>query len=210
MFMKRENLADRGVWTAKKRYILNVHNKEGIEYSKPKIKVMGLEMIKSSTPSAVRKKLWESIDILINKTEDEMIEFIESFKKEFKTLPVEDISFPRGVNGLDKYSNADKGIPIHVKGSYLYNNLLKKFDLEKKYQKINQGEKIKYIYLKQPNVYHTKVISFPQSIPSEMKLDGMIDYNTQFQKSFLEPLKAILDCVGWKHERTLTLEAFFS
>ena len=210
MFMKRENLADRGIWTAKKRYILNVHNKEGIEYSKPKVKVMGLEMIKSSTPSAVRKKLMESIDIMINMTENDMIEFIESFKAEFFKLPLEEISFPRGVNGLDKYHNAEKGIPIHVNGSLLYNRLIKEKKLDKKYPVINQGEKIKYIYLKQPNVYNMTAISFPQTLPKELDIHRMIDYNMQFNKSFVEPLKTILDCIGWKHERVLTLESFFS
>jgi len=210
MQMKREALADRGIWTAKKRYILNVYNNEGVEYAKPKVKVMGLEMIKSSTPAACREKLWESIDIVINKDENAMIDFIEAFRQEFKTLPAADIAFPRGVNGINKKQDSRtkeilKGAPIHVRGSILYNNLISKHKLEKKYPLIKEGEKIKFIYLKEPNTIQSHVISFPQVLPKELDLEKYIDYNTQFEKSFLEPLKIILDCIDWKTEVTATL-----
>lgn len=210
MQMKREALADRGIWTAKKRYILNVYNNEGVEYAKPKVKVMGLEMIKSSTPAACREKLWESIDIVINKDENAMIEFIEAFRQEFKTLPAADIAFPRGVNGINKKQDSRtkeilKGAPIHVRGSILYNNLISKYKLDKKYPLIKEGEKIKFIYLKEPNTIQSHVISFPQVLPKELDLEKYIDYNTQFEKSFLEPLKIILDCIDWKTEVTATL-----
>lgn len=215
MQMKREALADKGIWTAKKRYILNVHNNEGVEYAKPKVKVMGLEMIKSSTPSACREKLWESIDIIINKNEDEMIAFIESFRKEFNTLSAADVAFPRGVNGIDKNTNdksrtVEKGAPIHVRGAILYNFLIEKKKLTKQYPLIQEGEKIKFIYLKQPNMIQSHVISFPQTLPKEFDLDKFIDYDTQFTKSFLDPLKIILDCIGWKTEKQESLMDFFS
>ena len=208
MQMKREALADKGIWTAKKRYILNVYNNEGVEYAKPKVKVMGLEMIKSSTPAACREKLWESIDIIINKDERAMVDFIDAFREEFKTLPAADIAFPRGVNGISKNTtngNVGKGAPIHVRGSILYNNLISKRKLDKKYPLIKEGEKIKFIYLKEPNTIQSHVISFPQILPKELDLEKYIDYNTQFEKSFLEPLKIILDCIGWKTEVTATL-----
>ena len=214
MIMKREALADKAIWTAKKRYIMNVHNNEGVQYAKPKIKVMGLEMVKSSTPAACRTKLRESINVIFNGTEEDIIKFIDDFRKEFSQLPVEEISFPRGVNGLTKFGDAKtvfgKGTPIHVRGALLYNNLIKIKKLTKKYQMIKEGEKIKFIYLKEPNIIQSNIISFPNSIPKEFDIHQYIDYNTQFDKSFVEPLKIILDSIGWKTEHVSSLEAFFS
>lgn len=214
MRMKREALADQGVWTAKKRYILNVYNNEGIQYAEPEVKVMGLEMIKSSTPNACRAKLSESIDILFNKGEDDMIQFIENFRQEFSTLDVAEIASPRGVNGLTKYKDSGKalyvkGTPIHVRGSLIYNNLLVKGKLTKKYESIKEGEKIKYIYLKEPNPTRSDVICFPTILPEELNIKPYIDYTTQFDKTFLEPLKIILDCVGWKTEKSASLSSYF-
>ena len=213
MVMKRESLADKGIWTAKKRYILNVHNNEGVQYSKPKVKIMGLEMIKSSTPSACREMLNESIDYFLNKDEKSMIEYIEQCRKKFKTLHVSEIAFPRGVNGLEKFSDNKlvygKGCPIHVRGSLLHNHLIKKLKLIKKYEMIKEGEKIKFIYLKEPNTIQSNVISFHYSIPEEFDIEQYIDYDIQFQKSFVEPLKTILDTIGWKTEKVASLEDFF-
>lgn len=214
MKMKREALADKGFWTAKKRYALNVYNNEGVAYAKPKIKVTGLEMIKSSTPSSCRKVLWDSLSLIINKTEDDMIKFIEEYRKEFKTLPASEIAFPRGVNGIESYSDTTtlykKATPIHVRGSIVYNNLLRKKKLENKYPLIKEGEKIKFIYLKEPNTIQSNIISFHQVLPNEFDLHRFIDHETQFQKAFLDPLKIILDSIGWKTEKTSSLESFFS
>ena len=215
MHMKREVLADKGIWTAKKRYILNVHNSEGVQYAKPKIKVSGLEMIKSSTPSACRVKLKESLNIVVNGTNEEMIEFITNFREEFKTLPLADISFPRGVNGIRDYTDKKtglciKGTPIHVRGCIIYNHLLKQKKLSKKYPELKEGDKIKFIYLREPNIIRSNIISFSDVLPNEFDLEGMIDYSTQFEKSFLEPLKIILDCIGWQTEKKNSLLGFFS
>jgi DNA polymerase elongation subunit (family B) len=213
--MKREVLADKAIWTAKKRYILNVHNSEGVQYAQPKKKVMGLEMIKSSTPTACRDKLREVVDVIFDASEADVQSFIQTFRGEFETLPLSDISFPRGVNGMVKY--ADKrsiyasGCPIHVRGSLVYNNFLHVHRLTDKYPLINNGEKIKFIFLKEPNTVQSNVIAFPQGgIPEEFDLHKYIDYNTQFDKSFLEPLKIILEAIDWKAERTASLEDFFS
>jgi DNA polymerase elongation subunit (family B) len=214
MQMKREALADRGIWTAKKRYILNVYNNEGVEYAKPKIKVMGLEMVKSSTPSYCRKILWEAIDLVLNKTEDDMIGMVETWRQEFRQQSIADISFPRGVNGLAKFSDVNmvygKGCPIHVRGSLLYNAFVVINNLDKKLPLIKEGEKIKFLFLKEPNPIHSNVIAFPQSLPKELDLNDYIDYDTQFEKSFVEPLKIILDSIGWKTEKVSTLEDFFA
>jgi DNA polymerase elongation subunit (family B) len=215
MQMKREALADRGIWTAKKRYILNVYNNEGVEYKTPKIKVMGLESIKSSTPAACRAKLKESLEIILSGTEDDIIKFIDDFRNEFKQCDVSDIAFPRGVNGLDKYSGSTndiyaKGTPMHVRGALIYNHWLKQNKLDKVYPSITNGEKIRYIYLKEPNILRSNVIGFPGIIPKELDIRSMIDYNTQYEKSFVEPLKIILDAIGWRTEKRASLEDFFT
>jgi len=214
MIMKREALANKGIWTAKKRYILNVYNNEGIQYSEPHMKVMGLEMIKSSTPSAVRDKMRELIKLMMTGTQEDIQTFIATFKEEFRSLPVEDISFPRGVNGLKQYSDSatlyKKGTPIHVKGALLYNNYLREKNLTTKYPLIQEGEKLKFAWLKMPNPIKDTVISFPNRLPKEFDIQEYIDYDTQFEKSFIEPIRVILDCLGWETEKSgNTLESFF-
>ena len=214
MEMKREGLSNVGIWTAKKRYILNVYNNEGVQYKEPQLKVMGLEMVKSSTPSVIRIKMYDLIKLLVTGTEDDVHKFIEDFKEEFKALPPEDISSPRGCNGLAKYYDSvtlyKLGTPIHVKGAILYNHYLKEKGLTKKYPLIQEGEKLKYSYLKTPNHFKNTVISFPGRLPKEFGLDNYIDYDLQFEKSFIEPIKVILDCMGWTTEKISSLEDFFS
>jgi DNA polymerase elongation subunit (family B) len=215
MQMKREALADRGIWTAKKRYILNVHNNEGIAYAKPKVKTMGLEMIKSSTPAACREKLKESVNVMFHGSNQDMIQFIEKFREEFKSLNVNDIAFPRGVNGLMKYKGIGNKVwgdktPIHVRGSLVFNHMLEKHKLTKRYETIKEGEKIKFIFLREPNTVQSNVIAFSSELPKEFDIHKFIDYNTQFEKSFLEPLKIILDSIDWKTENVSSLEDFFS
>ena len=213
MQMKREALANKGIWTAKKRYILNIYNNEGVQYKEPQMKVMGLEMIKSSTPAAIREKMKQSIKIMINGSEEDIHNFIEDFRVEFKKLPPEDISFPRGVNGLKEYSDSatlyKKGTPIHVKGAILYNHYLKQKNLTKTYPLIQEGEKLKFTYLKQPNPFKDMVISFPSRLPKEFELQDYVDYDMQFDKAFLEPIKVILDCMNWSTEKKNSLESFF-
>ena len=213
MEMKRESLADKAIWVAKKNYILNVYDSEGVAYAKPKLKMMGISAIRSSTPSACRVKIKEAIDIIINKSQDDLHVFIEKFRKEFKTLPIEDIAFPRSVNGLKEYSDENniylKGTPIHVKGALVYNHLLKKMNLTKRYQLIKEGEKIKFIYLKQPNLYNNNTLAFLSSLPKQLEAEQYIDYDLQFEKSFLEPLDIILSTINWHTEKIDTLDCFF-
>ena len=213
MRMKREGLSDKGIWTAKKRYILNVYNNEGVQYNEPHLKVMGLEMVKSSTPSAIREKMYQTIKLLITGTESDVQDFIENFREEFKSLPPEEISFPRGVNGLKEYSDSNslykKGTPIHVKGALLYNHYLKQMKLEKKYPLIQEGEKLKFTYLKQPNPFKDTVISYPGRLPAEFELVSYVHYDMQFDKAYLDPVKIILDCIGWSPVRVNSLESFF-
>tara|TARA_B100000902_G_scaffold375197_1_gene404956 strand:+ start:2241 stop:4742 length:2502 start_codon:yes stop_codon:yes gene_type:complete len=214
MQMKRENIADRGIWTAKKRYILNVWDSEGVRYKEPKLKIMGIEAIKTSTPAPCRKMIKDGLKLMMSATEDEMIDFIETSRKEFYDLPVSDIAFPRSVSNINKWKSSSdlyaKGTPIHVRGSILYNHYVKQKKLSGKYQDIQSGEKIKFVYLKTPNPMHENVISFIQEFPPEFDLDKYVNYELQFSKSFIEPIKVILDCIGWEVERRNTLETFFT
>jgi DNA polymerase elongation subunit (family B) len=214
MQMKREGLSDKGIWTAKKRYILNVYNNEGVQYKEPQMKVMGLEMVKSSTPSVIREKMKETIRLIVNSDESAVQDFIEQFKKDFKNLPPEDVAFPRGINGLKDYSDSanlyKKGTPIHVRGAILYNFMLKEKDLSKRYPVIQEGEKLKFTYLKTPNPLKEDVISFPVRLPKEFGLHEYVNYDLQFDKAYIEPIRVILDCIGWKTEKQSSLEDFFT
>ncbi|MGA1433596.1 MAG: DNA polymerase domain-containing protein, partial [Candidatus Nanopelagicaceae bacterium] len=213
MSMKRENIADRGIWTAKKRYILNVWDSEGVRYKEPKMKIMGLETARSSTPAYFRDKLYAAFQIIIGKTNDELIAFINDVRTETRQRPYEEVAFPRGVNNLAKYRHPTevyaKGTPIHVRGALLYNHYIKKHKIENKHQLIQEGEKIKFMYLKTPNPIHENCISFFGELPQEFGLEKYVDYQTQFEKSFLEPLKNVLQCIGWTHEKTITIGSFF-
>jgi DNA polymerase elongation subunit (family B) len=214
MFMKRETIADRGIWTAKKRYILNAWDVEGVRYSEPKLKIMGIEAVKSSTPAPCRSMIKDALKIMMSETEDDVINFIEKSRAQFKKLPPSEIAFPRTVSDVDKYkSNLSiyaKGCPIHARGALLYNHHIKNKKLGEKYNVINNGEKIKFILLKKPNPIHENVISFINDFPVELGLLPYVDYDTQFDKAFLEPLRAILDSIGWSVEKTATLASFFS
>jgi len=214
MFMKRENIANRGIWTAKKRYILNVFDSEGVRYKTPKLKVNGIEAVKSSTPAPCRTAIKDALKVIMNGTEDQLQKFIANFRDQFESMPVEDIAFPRGCNNVAKNSSPStiygKGCPMHVRGALLYNFYIKKRKLTHKYPIIQEGEKIKYVMLRTPNKINENVISFFQTLPTEFGLDKSIDYDLQFKKSFLDPLTVILDTIGWKPEKQNTLEALWS
>jgi len=214
MFMKRENIAERGIWTAKKRYILNVWDSEGVRYDEPKLKMMGIEAVKSSTPAPCRTMIKDALKLMMNGTEEDVIDFIDNSRKKFKTLPPEDIAFPRTASNVQKYRSVasiyEKGTPIHIRGALLFNHYVKKNKLDKKYSLIGNGEKVKFLYLKKPNIIQENVISFIQDFPTELGLNKYVDYDLQFDKSFVEPLKAILDAIGWNVEKTVNLELFFS
>jgi len=218
MVMDRECIADKAVWTAKKRYMMRVHDSEGVRYEKPKTKIMGIETTRSSTPQVVRDSLKEAIDLILTTDEDSVIEFIEEFRGRFGDFTPEEIAFPRGVNGINKYSEEGriyrKATPIAVKGSLIYNYYVDKLKLSKKHRKIIDGDKIKFVHLLKPNpvggmASQDQVISFPNSLPKEFELEDYIDYDTQFEKAFLEPIKHILEKVGWNWEHVNTLEGFF-
>jgi DNA polymerase elongation subunit (family B) len=212
MVMAREAIADKGIWMAKKRYILNVHNNEGVQYAEPKLKIMGIEAVKSSTPQVVRDKFVKAYRIMLNSTEKELQEFVKNFYEEFKSLPPEDVSFPRGVSDIEKWRDKNtiykKGTPIHVRGALLFNQQMKKHGLSM--EEVKNGSKVKFCYMKMPNPVMENVISFPQFLPKEFGLDPDIDYETQFNKTFKEPLKMVSDAINWELEHINSLEGFFS
>jgi DNA polymerase elongation subunit (family B) len=212
MVMKREAIADRGIWTAKKRYILNVHNNEGVQYAEPKIKIMGIEAVKSSTPQACRSAMNELFKVIVTGDEEKTQEAIALFKEHFKTLSPDKVAFPRGVTDVEAYSQRQgiyrKGTPIHVRGSLLYNHSIKSKGLDKKYQLIYNGDKIKFIYLMVPNQIQENVIAFPDFLPEELELHKYIDYNLQFQKTFIDPIEIILGAIGWSAEPKADLQQF--
>ena len=213
MFMKRETIAERGIWTAKKRYMLNAWDIEGVRFAEPKLKMMGIEAVKSSTPAPCRKMIKDAISIIMNESEDNVQKYIQKMRVEFRSMNPADIAFPRTCNNVAKYKSHltiyQKGTPIHVRGSLLFNHYLKERNLLGKYNVINNGEKIRFCYLKNPNPIRENVISFINDFPVELGLAPYIDYDLQFDKSFIEPLKAILDAIGWSVEKIATLDSFF-
>ena len=217
MQMKREVIADKGIWVAKKRYILNAHDVEGVRYKEPKLKIMGVEAVKSSTPAACREKIKEALTIIMNEDDKVLNSFIQDFRTEFMNLKPELIAYPRSVNGLTKWTESHnlfkKGAPIHCKGAILYNHLLQDKKLQGKYPYIQEGDKIKFLHMKTPNVYQSTSISFMTKLPNELNLHNFIDYDMQFEKSFVEPLKFITNIIQWNIDSSYgtqgTLEGFF-
>jgi len=213
MVMKREVIADKGIWTAKKRYILNVLDEEGITFDEPKLKIMGIEAVKSSTPEVCRGKIKQAIKLIMTKSEDELQAFVADFKEEFYQMTAEQISFPRSCNNLKKYKHSSnifiKGTPIHVKGALIYNQQLQQRKLHRKYPLIQEGDKIKFLKLIEANPFKFDVISYITKLPTEFALQEYIDYDLMFQKTFLDPMSFILNSIGWEYEKTASLEAFF-
>lgn len=217
MKMKREAIADKGIWTGKKHYILNVWNLEGVAYKEPKLKMMGIEAVRSSTPSSCRDNIKKALSIIMNKTEDELIDFIAHAHEQFRQLPFDQVAFPRSVKDMNKYYDREigyrkigaGGVPIHVRGALVYNHRVRKQKLDTILPLIVEGDKIKYSYMLMPNPFHENVLAAPGALPKQLGMDKYIDYDTQFDKGFVEPIKTILDVIGWKTERRSTLESFF-
>lgn len=214
MDMKREAIFSKGIWTKKKRYALMVHNSEGVDYKPYKLKIMGMDIIKSSTPQLIRKELKAALPIIFEQGETRLREFVSEVKTKFHNFPVSDIAFPRSVNDIEKWKSGEgyrSGTPIHVRGAILYNRCVDQVTTQK-YDKLRNKDKIKFVYLKMPNPIKENIIAFPseKSLPKEFKLDKYIDYELQFEKTFLYPLRGITDAIGWDLEERSTLEDFFS
>ena len=213
MVMKREVISNKAIWVAKKRYMMNVLDEEGVRLAKPKMKIMGIEAVKSSTPQVCRGKIKEAINIIMTKDEKSLQDFIKEFKQEYFKLSAEQVSFPRSCNNLKKYRSSKdifiKGSPIQVKGALIYNYNIKKMGLQNKYPYIQEGDKIKFVKLLEQNPFRFDVISYITKLPPEFKLQKCVDYEVQFQKTFLDPMRFILEAIGWQSEKQATLEDFF-
>jgi DNA polymerase elongation subunit (family B) len=214
MVMGREVIANRGIWTAKKRYILNVHDNEGVRYASPKLKIMGIEAIKSSTPAICRQALKDMFKRIIETDEQTVQSDIKNFKKVFSQASAEEVSFPRSVQNIKKWNDKEtiykKGTPIHVRGALLHNALIDDKDLRNKVEKIHGGDKVKFTYLIKPNPIKENVIAFIDFLPKQFKLEDYIDYNLQFEKTFISAINPVLTAVGWESEKKNTLESFFT
>lgn len=217
LVMDREIIADRGIWTSKKHYILNVLDKEGVRYTDPKLKIMGIEAVKSSTPAICRKALKDTFKILMMDDQNELKGFLRKFEKEFKSGDPEDVASPRGISDMDKWIETSpnapypykKGTPLHVKGAIMYNKKITDMGLEKQYDLIQNGDKIKYCYLKLPNPLKEKVIAFPQYIPKELNLHQYVDYNVLYEKNFKSVLRGVTSLIGWDIDNKPTLDSLY-
>jgi DNA polymerase elongation subunit (family B) len=213
MVMAREIIADKAVWTAKKRYIAHVWDSEGVRYAEPKLKVTGIEAVRSSTPQVCRELITDTLKKIVTSSESEVQKHIEELRVEYMKLSPEDIAFPRGVSEMEKWADAaslyKKGTPIHVRAALLYNDQLNKNKLGSRYERIMSGNKMKFLYMKMPNPLHENVFGFVNVLPKELDLAQYIDYNKQFEKSFLDPIQIILDAMGWNAEKQNNLEDFF-
>lgn len=211
---KREAIATRGIWVAKKRYALNVYNNEGVQYAEPKLKVMGLEIVRSSTPEVIRQTLKDAVKVAITKDESALQEFIREAKNSYLKLSPAEIAFPRGVNNLAKYtSHTDiysKGTPMHVRGALLFNHYVKQRGLDQRYQMIQEGDKIKFLYLREPNPIKENCIGFIGEFPKELQLTSFVDYDTMWEKSFIEPLNGIIEGLGWTTKPQASLADLFA
>jgi DNA polymerase elongation subunit (family B) len=205
MTMVRDIIADKGVWTAKKRYILNVWDKEHQRYDEPKLKIMGIEAIKSSTPSIVRPWMKKAFKILMTGTQEELWTFLATCKTNFYKASFEDVAFSKSCNNIKKYEGQDKRVPIHVRGALTFNRMLETTKLLNSYETITEGEKIKYAYLRAPNVFGSNILSAPGGCPVEWNVEQHLDYDTQFDKAFIDPLNVILTCAKWTTEYQNTL-----
>lgn len=214
MQMKRENLVDTMISVSKKRYVMSVHNSEGVQYKEPQLKIMGLQMVKSSTPAVIRDKLKDSLHIILKGTEADVQQYVADYKQEFNKLTVEEIAFPRSISDVKKYASSTsvyvKSTPIHVRGALLYNHHLKRLGLTKKYPLIQEGDKIKFTYLRTPNPFCEDCISFPDKLPPEFDLTPYVDYDKMFEKTFQDAVQNILDSLGWSSQQRATLEDFFA
>lgn len=211
MSMKREAISSKAIWKAKKMYVLNVIDNEGIRYKVPELKIMGIEAIRSSIPEVCRQAMKDCLKIIMNEDNDALIAYIEKFRNNYETMSFADIASPRGVKGISKYKGGAeiyiKGTPIHTKASLIHNSLVRKHKLG--ITPIYDGDKIKFVYLKTPNPIKQEVIASHGYLPKEFGVYEYIDRNTQFEKTFLDPFRAITDIIGWKTEEKHLIEDFY-
>lgn len=208
--MKREAIAEAGLWTGKKRYCLNVLDDEGVRFEKPKMKATGLEVKRSSVPEICRKALSDCLEIILTKTEDDLVAYVAQFEEKFNALSFYDIARPSGMNGLEKYYDPvtlfKQKCPAHVKGAIVFNEWIRRNKLQDKYPLIADGEKIRWVELRLPNKLQSEVLSCSGKVPSELNIQELIDYRAQFESTFLKPVTSFARVARWSVEREHTLD----
>lgn len=214
MHMKREKLADAGIWRAKKNYIIQVWDDEGVRLTTPKIKTVGVETTRSSSPEIAKNALKKCYHFLLNDDIKSLRKYEKEFKKEFFSAPLDEISFPRGISDIDKWLEAGfswkTGAPIHVKAAITFNRLINENLLQREYEYIKNGDKIKFIYLKEPNITRNNAIAFTTTIPEEFNLGNYFNKDLQYKKTFVYPLNSFLEIIHWELKETNRLEDLWS
>ncbi len=211
--MKRETIAERAIWRAKKKYVLLAWDIEEVRFKEPELKVTGLELVKGGTPEVCKTKMKEAIKLMLTSTESDLQGYIKKFRSEYDALQPEEIGMWKAVNVLDSYANADgsyaKGAQAQVRAAVVYNRMIAEAKLDDKYSPIHAGDKVQYWHLRKPNPARDDVIACSTILPRELGVDSYIDRDKQFDKSFVDPLKLVLDVIGWEATHTPNLGDFF-
>lgn len=210
MFFKLEGISDSAIWLAKKRYVANILYNEGVWYDPPDMKVMGMEIVRSSTPKYIKEQLRKAVKICITGTEDELQDYVKSCKVDFMKRSVEEIAFPRGCNGLITYADEKTiykpGTQAHIRAALLHNHMLKEKKLDGHVRPIEDGERIKFVWLKKPNPMKDDVIAYVGKLPHEFGLHQYISKDVMFEKGFISPIEGVLQAIGWSWERETKLD----
>lgn len=215
IYMKREAIGS-GVFVQKKRYTMYVYDNEGVRYPKPKLKIIGLEAVRSSTPKYFREKLKTVYELMYTADQPAIHKAVENIRLEFLKLPIMEIGKPSGVNGLGEYDNNSKelgnfakGTPAGPKAAFTYNRLIQQLNLTDKHHLINSGDKIKTFNVKLPNPYKNDKIAILDRVPEEFELEKYVDRDDMFNDSFLTPITAVLNARNWYPSKQVNLDDIF-
>lgn len=201
--MKREIIADKTIVQSKKHYIMNVFDNKGVRYKTAKKKIIGMEAVRSSTPSWCKDRIKQALDIMFVSNNKECLQFIDQCQTDYwQELNLSIISFPRGLPDLELYTEQQKSLPIHVAAALAFNRFIRDTGLTKKYTPIRSGEKIKFCYLLNPNPFKSHVIGWnTTAAPKELNLEMYIDRQHNFYVGFLKPIQTLMEIVGWSTSR---------
>jgi DNA polymerase family B len=212
MHMKLETIS-RAVWTGKKHYVMEVRFNEGIRYDPPKMKIVGLEAVKSSTPKIVREWMTELFPLILDCNKKQIEQILADKWELYQTLPFESIASPRSVSDLEKYQDPvtvfGAGCPIAVRGALLYNYILFKDKLTDQLPLIQSGDKVRFCYMKLPNPFNQNVLAAPDTLPAQLQLEPYIDHRVQYDKTFADPIKAVIEAAGMRLTNEIDIEEFF-
>jgi DNA polymerase elongation subunit (family B) len=201
LYMKRESISDAGVFMAKKRYILNVLDNEGVRYENGNLKIMGLEAVKSSTPAMCRDWLKKIYPIFLHGDQKTLQDEVTRLREFHSSLKPHETGFNRGVSEVERHDAGNgqvgKGAPINSRAAVVYNHAIKKNGLDNKYPLIQDGDKMHFIMLKTPNPISSNVIGWSDDWPTELGLDKFVDRDGMFSKTFQDAIEPIAKVMGW-------------